>query len=554
MQAHMLDRDMRLTDGMERPDRSNPIERRSAFLGFAGHAMAAAARLVDRVRPTFGGGQRRLAVSMLLGAWFFVVFPTEPLYFENQNTKFLHGMAAAGIGHLDQDWTANTVDVMPVFTGIVYLLHVLTPPAVCYLLQIVLFAVFLCAILRIADAAAGRGAARTIFPVMVGALVVASQFSNGGARVWGGVAKQYLLGPALEPQSFGVFFLLAVVLFLKRRTEMALWLTALPALIHPGYVVPAGTLILAFATAAWMSPDKTLRPRLWVIAGSLVAAGASLAYLGLMILPTSAESWSQANEILAKVRIPRHAVPAYWFDLDAGAKTAGLLFALWLAWKHQKEIFWIMAVCFGTAVSLTALAALVDSNELGMSSPWRISVYLVPLGLAVLLGRLVGRTLDLAEGGSAPRLFRALGWGLALLVVAVTLHGIRDKLELYARSEPPPHIAFMRDTGTADTLYLTHPDDMNIRLQTGLPQLVSWKTHPYQDVEVLEWHRRYELARRIFKGNAIDCAALDQAIETYGVTHLLVDSAAKNVDCPQVTEVFEGDGARVFRLEGSWQW
>ncbi|MEZ5930344.1 MAG: DUF6798 domain-containing protein [Alphaproteobacteria bacterium] len=516
-----------------------------ALLGLADEVMTAVLRLRAGLLRIAGSG---IATSLLLGAWFFLVFPTAPLYVENQNTKFLHGMAAAGIGHLDQDWTANTVDVMPIFTGIVYLLHAATPPAVCYLLQIALFAVFLHAVLRIADIGAGKAAKRTIFPVIVGLLVVTSQFSDGGARVWAGVAQQYLLGPALEPQTFGVFFLLAVVVFLRGQSEAALWLSALPALIHPGYVVPAGTLILAFTTAAWMAPDEVPRPRLWVILGSLMAAGASMLYLSLMILPTSAESWSQANEILAKLRIPRHAVPAYWFDADAAAKTAGLVLALWLTWRNAQRLFWIMAVCFGIAVSLTALAALVDSNELGMISPWRISVYLVPLGLAVLLGRLVGWALDRAEQGSAPGFFRLIGWTLAVLTLAVTANGILEKARLYRSSGLPAHIAYMRGTGDDRTLYLTRPGDMNIRLQSGLPQLVSWKTHPYKDVEVLEWYRRYLLAKRIFKGKTLDCAALDQAIATYGTTHLLVDSPAKTVTCPTATLAFEGEGVRIYRL------
>ncbi|MDH3660462.1 MAG: hypothetical protein OEU92_10615, partial [Alphaproteobacteria bacterium] len=109
--------------------------------------MIAAERARASVRPIVGAGA---LLALAAGAWFFLVFPTEPLYFENQNTKFLHGMALAGIGHLDQDWTANTVDVMPVFTAIVYALHVLAPAYVCYLVQIALFAVFLHALIEIA--------------------------------------------------------------------------------------------------------------------------------------------------------------------------------------------------------------------------------------------------------------------------------------------------------------------------------------------------------------------------------------------------------------------
>ena len=495
--------------------------------------------------PTWGS----LALMLLAGAWFFLVFPTEPLYFENQNTKFLHGMALAGIGHLDQDWTAGTIDVIPVFTGIVYALHALTPPFVCYLVQIALFAVFLYAVVEIARFAAGKNADHPWFGIVVGMLVVASQFSNGGVRVWAGVAKQYLLGPALEPQSFGVFFLLAVVLFLRRRTEPALLLTALPAIIHPGYVVPAGTLILAFLLAAWLDRDTSRRPRFLVAIAALVAAAVSMLYLGWMILPTDADSWRQANEILAKVRIPRHAVPAYWFDFDAGAKVAGLTLALWLLRKHASDLFWIIAFCFGTAVGLTLLAAVLDSNELGMISPWRISVYLVPLGLVTLIGLAVAAGLDLPERGRGASVFcKGLGVALVALVLSVTVRGVIEKVERYGPEAEPAHVTHMRATGDAETLYLTSPFDMNVRLKSGLPQLVSWKTHPYKDVEVLEWYRRYQLAERVFRGGAIDCAALAEAIDSYGVTHLLVDDPEKSVACSGAMPVFEGEEARIYQL------
>ena len=403
------------------------------------------AGILETEKPASVGS---LALFLLLGAWFFLVFPTEPLYYENQNTKFLHGMAAAGIGHLDQDWTADTIDVMPVFTGIVYALHVLTPAYVCYLVQIALFAVFLYAVLHLATFAAGNAADHPWFKVIVGVLVVTSQFSNGGARVWGGVAKQYLLGPALEPQSFGVLFLLAVVLFLRRRTEPALLLTSVPAIIHPGYVVPAGTLILAFLLAAWLNPDRSRRPRLLVAMSALAAAAASMGYLGLMILPTDAESWRQANEILAKVRIPGHAVPAHWFDIDAAAKIAGSALALWLVRRRSPDLFWIIAFCFGTALSLTLLTVALDSAELGMISPWRISVYLVPLGLTVLIGRLVASLLDLSRrGGEASPLHKGLAVLLALLVVGATVRGALEKAELYRPAATPDHISYMRENG-----------------------------------------------------------------------------------------------------------
>ena len=272
-------------------------------------------------------------------------------------------------------------------------------------------------------------------------------------------------------------------------------------------------------------------------------------YLGLMILPTSAETWQRANEILATIRIPRHAVPAEWFDVDAGAKLIGLGLALWLIRRRRDDLFRIIAVCFAIALGLTLLTAALGSHELGMISPWRISVYLVPLGLAVLLARAVAAGLDLLERSHAtPLLGKGLGVALAILVVAVTLRGMIEKVMLYWPTPEPAHVDFMRETGDDNTLYLTSPFDMDIRLESGLPQLVSWKSHPYKDVEVLEWYRRYKLAERVFRGGAIDCRALGDAVETYGVTHLLVEDAGKAVDCTEANVLFDDADTKIYRL------
>ena len=508
-------------------------------------------RGVDSIETLGRHPAGRIVLMLVLGAWFFTVFPTEPLYFENQNTKFLHGLAAVGVGQLDRDWTANTVDVMPVFTGIVYLLHAHLPAWTSYLMQIALFAVFLYSLCRLAAVAAPPAARRPLFFALVGVIIVTSQFANGGARVWGGVAKQYLLGPALEPQSFGVLFLLAMVLFLGRRREAAIALAAVPAIIHPGYVVPAGALILAFVLAARRDPHQTGRPRHGVVLASLAATAASMVYLGVMIFPTDEASWQAANRILATIRIPRHAVPAYWFDVDAGAKLIACGLALWLTRRENVSLFWIIAVCFGLAFGLTLLSMAIASNELGMISPWRISVYLVPLCLAVLIGRLSAHALDLfARSGEARRtILKGLAWALAIAALAVTLRGVLDKIDLYRPGPLPDHVVHMRQDDAPDTLYLTDPYDMNIRLQSRRPQLVSWKSHPYKDVEVLEWYRRFRLAERVFSDpSSIDCQALDRAIDVYGTTRLLVDDPVRTVDCDRATLVFRGERARIFRL------
>src|SRR5438067_5986920 len=64
----------------------------------------------------------RAAAAFLFWACVFAaVYCQAPLYYSNQNQYFLHGLADAGVGLLDEDWLAYTRDPTPAFSGLVAL-------------------------------------------------------------------------------------------------------------------------------------------------------------------------------------------------------------------------------------------------------------------------------------------------------------------------------------------------------------------------------------------------------------------------------------------------
>jgi hypothetical protein len=62
-------------------------------------------------------------VFVLIALAFGVAYTQSNLYESNQNTKFLHGIAQAGFGYLQQDWLAKTIDPLPAFSLLVYLTY-----------------------------------------------------------------------------------------------------------------------------------------------------------------------------------------------------------------------------------------------------------------------------------------------------------------------------------------------------------------------------------------------------------------------------------------------
>jgi hypothetical protein len=88
------------------------------------------------------------------------------------------------------------------------------------------------------------------------------------------------------------------------------------------------------------------------------------------------------------------------------------------------------------------------------------------------------------------------------------------------------------------------------RLETGAPAFVNWKSHPYKDLEVLEWSRRNDLADKIYAASAKDLPALlDELHGHYQVTHLIAKKHSELDTCPLLKPVFSDLAFTLYRIE-----
>lgn len=133
---------------------------------------------------------------------------------------------------------------------------------------------------------------------------------------------------------------------------------------------------------------------------------------------------------------------------------------------------------------------------------------------------------------------------LMLLCTAIGAGFFISKL----RKAEPPYAAFVRANLAPGQLYLTPVGREEFRLFTGAPQYVSFKSHPYRDVEVLEWYRRLEAARQVYRGKEMDCAQLKRLAEHEAITHVLVMAWVASPSCPFARQVFESGATKIFAL------
>jgi hypothetical protein len=533
---------------------------------------------------------RRSARSFLLfvvgTAAFAAAYCQAPLYYSNQNQYFLHGLAAAGpeYGYLHEDWLAGTRDPTPLFSALVAFTARHLHPWGFHVYQALLLGIYGVAMLGLFDAVAGRETARRRWPLFLALFVAAhaalprwcSYRWLGADYPWflqAGLAGQYVLGPMFQPSVFGVLLVVAVALFARGRTYPAAFCAALAAVLHFTYLLSAGMIVLGMIAAllAERRPYHALGAGALALALALPVAAGVLLYFG----PTSPVTSAEANAILVNFRIPHHARPDLWLDAVAVAQVAWVVLAAVLA--RPARLRYLLAVPALLALLLTLAQVATHSDTLALLFPWRVSSVLVPVATTVVLSRLAAALPPFADTPparvvSAAAVAVCVAGGVWISVRGVGFRSSDEELPLlnYAREHRgdggklyflPVHVPDLAATthGSLSSDFKPLADKQRdgrvipvdlqrFRLYTGVAIFVDFKSIPYKDTEVLQWHARLRLARewqdRIQAG---ELHAVLAEMRLLRITHLVV-SAGSDVADDGLEKVYGEGPYWVYRL------
>lgn len=524
-------------------------------------------------------------LAVLVTALLFGLSYTQaPLYYSNQNQYFLHGVAHGGMGFLADDWLAGTADPTPLFSFVVALTYRYFDEALFYVYYLAILGVYCASLLRLFDLLhPGRSLpVRLAFALALvllhsGLLRLLSGRLLGTDYPWyfqAGLAGQYLLGPVLQPSTVGVLLLVSVVFFVGDRPFAAAAVAALAAVGHATYLLPAGLLVCSYLVVL-------LRGRRWKTAGGAGALAAGLVTPMLVynianFAPTSAAAFAEAQTILVHFRIPHHCLVERWFDGIAGAQIAWV--ALGMALARRSRLLPVMLICSLAALVLSVIQVATGNEGLALLFPWRPSVFLVPLATAVIVCRLVagvagpldrlGERGQLAAAGGflAGMVGLAVGgvlingYGLAYqmsadeagIVEYIRANKIRGEVYLLPVELPKPPAKPGASMSDFKSLVqrtrgrgLIPIELQGFRLRTGAPIFVDFKSIPYRDVDVLEWHRRLQANLRVYDGGGPD--VLRAMVTEHPLTHVVVP-AEHSVPLPGATVVYEDPYYRLYRL------
>ncbi|MGA9532899.1 MAG: DUF6798 domain-containing protein [Anaerolineales bacterium] len=512
-----------------------------------------------RLVPAQARGQSILARAgswLGWGALFALAYGQSPLYTSNQNQYFLHGLARAGYGGLRRDWLAITLDPTPVFSWLVRWTYSLAGPEAFYVIYGLLLAVYLISLASILRCSLGvhlRGAKRAL--LLAGLitlhsaalrLVLGRLLGDDAAYLFeGGMAGQRLLGPVLQPSSFGALLLLSLALFFKRRPYAAAAAAAMAAVIHPTYLLAAACLVLGYQWALIRRDGARLSA---LVTGgiALLLVLPTLLYTLTVFRPTSEALWRESAQILIGFRIPHHAEPAQWFGPLSVAKLALIAAGLWLSRRSRLLPALASLTIFGVGLTLLELAT--GSDRLALLFPWRVSVVLVPLGSGLLLARL----LSLVAGG-LDRVNASALHG-ACLAVAVLLAAAGLSRTWWLANEPDAADGVYNFVGQhldIDDSYLIPPKLETFRLATGAPAFVDFKSIPYRDTDVIEWRERVQLADFFYRDDPalISCDVLEQIQQRASIDHVLLEAKQFGLTCPGMRLQYQDSYYALYRYQ-----
>jgi hypothetical protein len=503
---------------------------------------------------------RRLGFWVAVGGLFALTYGQAPLYTSNQNQYFLHGLAAAGDGHLAQDWLAGTQDPTPVFSALVQMSFAWLGPLSFYLEYGVLLGAYLWGLFAIVSMLFPKhlNTSRRLMVVTVLMLIHSDAlrytisrlpWTDGGYLLEGGVAGQRLLGTVLEPSSFGALLVLSIAFFLRDRPHWAAVLAAGAACVHPTYLLTAGTLVLAYMGLLTI---RDHRPRLAITSGGLALIGVLpiLVHTAGVFGLNSSQVAADAARVLVEFRIPHHAMPAQWLDPSVAIKLLVVLGAMLTV--RRSRLLPILSFPAAVGLALTLVQVATGNDRLALLFPWRVSTVLVPVSSTILATRALVWGFDWLDQRDMMPSPSTLGWAWATLAILALSGSAAFLVRLQNKRQAPEQTLFaeVRHMAAPGQVFLIPPKLQDFRLATGQPAYIDFKSIPYQPGEVLEWYDRVRLAQFFYRDDLADvnCHLIEQAAQA-GITHVVLAEPQLGLDCDGLLKLWGNEAFEIDRLE-----
>ncbi len=533
-----------------------------------------------------------ILVSVLL----VLVYPLD-LYFPtgNQCIYFFWGIKNTGFGFLENDFLATQADPFPLFSWVVQYSYSFFGSNSFLFWYWLLNLVYVIAVFEIAEEVSKQLSLKlnkllftTLFLFANSTFIWGfffSRFFNLDLRwAWdSGFAEQGILRGYFQPSVFGVFILLSVALFAKRRFLLAFVSAAIAACFHANYLLVSAVFISVYLL--FLLKEKNYKT---AIIGGVISLVIVLPYLFYVFKNFGTSSPETVEYIRNNIKGHIHFDYKVWMNAEAFLQITLIGFALWFS--RKTTLFFPMSIGLLVLVVLTLITYASGSIFLLNLTPWRISVILVPVVVAIAVARLssisniklsnliISIVLAAILSALCFRIFGnnssdfILKWRILTLIVFISTLGFLFLLEKYLPNlnficitplaalflivclglsgillhkndteSEKQLMAFVSKNLSEDKQYLIPPELTDFRLATGIPVFVD--STIYHSNALPEWDKRIKIANRFFA--ASDTVLLDSLVRNCGITHII---AKEDFGFNKGSEVYRNKRYAIFEV------
>lgn len=500
----------------------------------------------------------RFSYLIITSIVFIIAYPFWPQFAGNQNTYLLRGLASANYGLLGSDWLSNTPDLTPVFSTLVNILFSGFGKISFIVVYFIIIGIYIYAIFEILKKIFDRDYLFKPLYVLLFILLhspVMGEFNRLAGFDFGklfhtGVGGQYILGPVFQPSVFGVFLLLSISMFLKKKYTYSLILGVLTIYLHPTYLLPFLMLNISYIYIMYSRSDHK-RTALGSCLLIFLLSIPVLYYLVNWLGSAPSDIKEKAMEILYNFRIPHHANPRIWFNIESVYKSILVIQAMIIV--RRKKVFIIMTFIIAIAFILSFIQVITGSKILALMFPWRMSVLLVPLSSAVILVYLYDKISYLFR-----LKIKTYAISIIRLIVALILAGIivtsgiitkNKTFKTFRLRKEVSMIKFVKENKKELQVYLIPPELSDFRLSSGAPIFVDSKNHPFSSHALVKWYERLTLAKELYQTNDISGQIIVDFMHKYNLTHIVVENDMEFANDPRLGKIYQDDHYKIFNLK-----
>jgi hypothetical protein len=203
-----------------------------------------------------------------------------------------------------------------------------------------------------------------------------------------------------------------------------------------------------------------------------------------------------------------------WVTTLDVAKIFMIAAAAYVCRKRNERLAFVISISLFLGLVVTVIFAFFDDDRLLLLFPWRVSAVLAPIALVLIVSDalsglrhtwvgnnqklLIIPIILLAGSLQFMKIYHDYPGFVPAYWIEAAFKGGAQNMKVQDRFERMEVIDWAKTQDPAD-LYLVPLDFEQFRIKSGKPIFVDWKSHPFKDVEVIEWKRRIGVAEKAFE-------------------------------------------------------